>query len=77
MKHFILKVTELEKLKKFKVLLQHVKGIKHLDFNFLSRLPSLPLSCVGIMTLETPGWLSLLASPISKAQEPMQVHRNH
>lgn len=58
MKHFILKVTELEKLeklKKFKVLLQHVKGIKHLDFNFLSRLPSLPLSCVGIMTLGTPG----------------------
>lgn len=55
MKHFVLKVTELEKLKKFKVLLQHVKGINHLDFNFLSRLPSLPLSCVGIMTLGTPG----------------------
>lgn len=55
MKHFILKVKELEKLKKLKVLLQHVKGINHLDFNFLSLLPSLPLSCVGIMTLGTPG----------------------
>lgn len=55
MKHFILKVTELEKLKKFKMLLQHVKGTNHLDFNFISLLPSWPLSCGGSMTLGRSG----------------------
>lgn len=55
MKHFILKVTELEKLKKFKILSQHVKGTNPLDFNLISLLSSWSLSCGGSMPLGRPG----------------------
>lgn len=53
MKHFILKVAELEKV--FKMLLQHVKGTNHLDFIFASLLPRQSPRRGGSVTLGRPG----------------------